>query len=201
MKEKKVDYNCKKLLLLLLWDKIGYNDLIAPSSLWKFELGFLFVRLNLINHFVGFIPYKFACNSALRNPVFRWKLCKGSVWESVKKCSRLCTEAGTRDWISWVAHDWQAARGCTQVKHVEKLNRHTNYSTIGQKVQIGHSVSSQFELMTQSSREAKSPASSILEKLTLCIPFTHKYKYPLYPWNVESFQREFWERNPREKQD
>ena len=25
--------------------------------------------------------------------------------------------------------------------------------------------------------------------------------YPLYPRNVESFQREFWERNPREKQD
>ena len=24
---------------------------------------------------------------------------------------------------------------------------------------------------------------------------------PLYPQNVESFQREFWERNPREKQD
>ena len=33
---------------------------------------FYHVRLNLINHFVGFIPYQFSCNSALRNPVFRW---------------------------------------------------------------------------------------------------------------------------------
>ena len=37
------------------------------------------VRLNLINHFVGFIPYQFACNLALRNPVFRWESYKGSV--------------------------------------------------------------------------------------------------------------------------
>ena len=38
-----------------------------------------YVRLNLINHFVGFIPCQFAYNSAFRNPVFRWDSCKGSV--------------------------------------------------------------------------------------------------------------------------
>ena len=37
------------------------------------------VRLNLINHFIGFIPCQFACNSTFRNPVFRWESCKGSV--------------------------------------------------------------------------------------------------------------------------
>ena len=50
-----------------------------------------FVRLNLINHFVGFIPCQFACNSTFRNLVFRWESCKGSVWESVKKSSRVHT--------------------------------------------------------------------------------------------------------------
>ena len=39
------------------------------------------------------------------------------------------------------------------------------------------------------------------KNLTLHIPFSLQYKYPLYPQNVESFQREYWERNPREKQD
>ena len=34
---------------------------------------------------------------AINNPVFRWESCKGSELESVKKCSRLCKEAGTRD--------------------------------------------------------------------------------------------------------
>ena len=42
---------------------------------------------------------KFSCNSAFRNPVFRWESCKGSVWESVKKSSRVCNQEEPRDWI------------------------------------------------------------------------------------------------------
>ena len=54
---------------------------------------------------------------AINNPVFRWESCKGSELESVKKCSRLCKEAGTRDWISRVA------RGCKppNVEHVPSM--------------------------------------------------------------------------------
>ena len=165
------------------------------------NLLFDFVRLNLINHLVGFILYQFACNSALRNLVFRWESCKGSVWESVKKSSRLCTQQGTHDWISWLARDLQVTKWCTRVKHEEELNSHANWSTIGQRVQFGHSINSRLGLTTQSSRETKSLVYSIWEKLTLRIPYTHQYKYPLYPQNVKSSQREFWERNPREKQD
>ena len=142
---------------------------------------------------------KFAWNLSISNPVFRWESCKSSVWESVKKCSRLCSEAGTRGWISRVAHGLQAARRCTRVKHAKKLNRHANYSITRQKVQTGHLVSSQLGLATQSSREAKLPVHSVMEKLTLCIPFSLKYKYLLYPQNIENFQRKFWERNPKEK--
>ena len=130
---------------------------------------------------------KFARNLAISHPIFRWELYKGSVWESVKKCSKLCSEAGTCGWISQVARGLQAARRCTRVKHAEKLNRHASCSTTGQKVQSGHSVSLRLGLVTQSSREAKLPIHSIIEKLTLCIPFSLQYKYPLYPRNVESF--------------
>ena len=52
------------------------------------------------------------------------------------------------------------------------------------KIQTGHSVSSQLELATQLSREVKSPASLVLEKLTLRIPFSHQYKYPSFPQNM-----------------
>ena len=83
----------------------------------------------------------------------------------------------------------------------QKLKHHASWSTTGQKVQTGHSVTSRLELATQSSRESKSPASSVLKNLTLRIPFSPQYKYPLYPWNVESFQGEYWKKNPREKQD
>ena len=85
----------------------------------------------------------------------------------MKKYSRLCKEAGTREWISQVASGLQAARSYTRAKHAEKLNRHASCSTTGQKVQSGHSVTSQLELMAQSSCEAKPPASSVLKKLTL----------------------------------
>ena len=64
---------------------------------------FMCVRLNLINHLIGLFRAKFACNLAISNPVFMWESCNGSVWESVKKCSRLCSEAGTCGWISRLA--------------------------------------------------------------------------------------------------
>ena len=83
----------------------------------------------------------------------------------------------------------------------QKLKRHASWSTTRQKVQISHLVTSWLELATQSSCEFKPPISSILKNPTLRIPFSLEYKYPLYPWNVESFQREYWERNPREKQE
>ena len=83
----------------------------------------------------------------------------------------------------------------------QKLKRHTRWSTSGQKVQTDRSVTSRLELATQSSHESKPLASFVLKNLTLHIPFLPQYKYPLYLQNVESFQREYWERNPREKQD
>ena len=113
--------------------------------------------------------------------MFRWESCKGSVWESMKKCFKLCSEVGTRGWISWVARGLQATRRCTRVKHAEKLNRHASCSTTGKKVQTGHSVSLWLGLATQSSREAKLPVYSVMEKMTLRILFSLQYKYPLIP--------------------
>ena len=59
-----------------------------------------------------------------------------------------------------------------------------------------------FSYLTAGTRNSVKPlASSVLKNLTLHIPFSLQYKYPLYPRNIESFQREYWKRNPREKQD
>ena len=41
--------------------------------------GICSVRLNLINHVLTLFRDKFACNTAFRNPVFRWESCKGNV--------------------------------------------------------------------------------------------------------------------------
>ena len=50
------------------------NEKIIRRSNWKRT-----VRLNLINHVLALFHDKFACNIALRNLVFRWESCKGSV--------------------------------------------------------------------------------------------------------------------------
>ena len=40
---------------------------------------FEFVRLNLFNHVLALFRTKFACDSAIRYPIFRWELCKDCV--------------------------------------------------------------------------------------------------------------------------
>ena len=52
----------------------------------------------------------------------------------------------------------------SRVKHAGKLKSYANCCTTGQKSQAGQAVSSRLELVTQSSREAKSLASLVLEK-------------------------------------
>ena len=119
----------------------------------------------------------------------------------VQKCSRLCKDAETRSWNSWVTRNWQAAKASTRVKHAGELKSHASCCTTGQKSQAGQAVSLRLQLATQSSHEAKSPDHPVWEKLTFRIPSQPTIYRPLYPQNEESFQREFWERNPREKQD
>ena len=91
--------------------------------------------------------------------------------------------------------------GDSRVKRARELKSHANCCTTRQKSQVGQAVSFRLELATQPSREIKSPDHPVWEKLTFHIPSHPTIYRPLYPRNVESFQREFWERNPREKQD
>ena len=145
------------------------------------------VRLNLINHMLALFCNKFACNIALRNPVFRWESCKGSVWESVKKCSRLCSEVGTRGWISREARDLQAAKSCTRAEHAGELNSHASWSTTGQKsrlaTQLARGLNSRLSQVARSSHQP----TLFLEKLTLRILFSHQYKYPSFPQNMYGY--------------
>ena len=92
---------------------------------------------------------------------------------------------------SWVTCDWQATKVGTRVKHAGKLKSHASYCTIGQKSQASQAVSSQFELTTQPSLEAKSPNHPVWKKLTFHIPSHPTIYIPLYPRYSESFQREF----------
>ena len=119
------------------------------------------------------------------------------VWRNAQDCARM------QRLIAGLAGDlrlasrqsWHTCGACRELKS------HASCYTRGQKSQAGQAVSSRLELATQPSREAKSPDHPVWVKLTFHIPSHSTIYRPLYPWYSESFQREFWERNPREKQD
>ena len=75
----------------------------------------------------------------------------------MKKCSRLCKDAETRGWNSRVTRNCQVAKVGIRVEHAGELKSHASCCTTGQKSQAGQAISSRLELVTQSSREAKSP--------------------------------------------
>ena len=106
----------------------------------------------------------------------------------------MCKKTETRGLFSRVARQ-HTCQAC------QKVNSHTSWSTIGQNSTTGHTVISRLDLTTQSSRKAKPRATPVLKNLTFHILLSPQYKYLLYPQMKESFQREFWERNPKEKQD
>ena len=56
-----------------------YKLKIKLLSLYSFTIDLIVVRLNLFNHVLALFHAKFSCNLAIRYPVFRWDLCKGSV--------------------------------------------------------------------------------------------------------------------------
>ena len=127
--------------------------------------------LNLFNYVLALFRTKFACNLAIRYPVFKCELCKGNVWESVKKSEKVCNSRESCDWISRLAimaHVWNMQR---------EQKGHASCSTIGKNFQFGRAVSSRLKLTTRSSRKLKSPKWLVWLKLTLRIPHTPHYKY------------------------
>ena len=144
---------------------------------------------------------KFACILAISNPVFRWESCKGNEWESVKKCSRLCKDAETRGWTrGWLAtgkppklaHVWSMWGSWRVMPAVALQDKSLRLAR-----PLAHGLNSRLSPVTRSSRQ-----TTLFGKNWLFTFLSQPTIYrPLYPQNIESFQRDFWERNPREKQD
>ena len=156
------------------------------------------VRLNLINHLQNNTSVSILLVIQHLETLYfggnHEKVVCERVWRKAQECA-------PQQGLATGSHGWQVAKAGTCVKHAKELKSHANCFTTGKKSQASQAVSSWLKLATQSSREVKSPDHSVWEKLTFRIPNTLQYKYPLYPYILESFQREFWERNPREKQD
>ena len=130
-----------------------------------------------MNHFVGFMPCQFACNLAFRKPIFRWESCKGSVWESVKKSSRVCTQQG----LVTGSHDWLAACKLPKEAHMWSMQgswRVTPAGALQDKTsslakQLARDWNSRLIPIASPSRQT----ALFVTNLTFCIPNTHQYKY------------------------
>ena len=75
-------------------------------------------KIEFIQLCVALFHVKFSCNFAIRYLVFKWELCKGFVWESVKKTQDVCTQKEPHDWISWLAsyQRWHTCEACKGAK-------------------------------------------------------------------------------------
>ena len=120
------------------------------------------------------------------------------VWRNTQDCEvKQGLAAGSHEWLAACkppedAHEWSMQRSWTVMPAVALQDKKSRLA-----IQLARGLDSWLSQVVRPSR-----LSTLLwKKLTLHIPFSLQYKYPLYPQNIESFQREFWERNPREKQD
>ena len=141
---------------------------------------------------------KFACILAIRNPVFKLESCKGNVCERVWKIAQVCAKkqgltAGSCGWLATASHQIEA-----HVPSIPEAKESCQLFTTWQKFQAGQAICLRLELATQPSREVKPPEHPVWQNITFHIPSHPTICIPLYPRFKESFQREFWERNPRQ---
>ena len=108
---------------------------IIMYQLYSQILLIMLVRLNLFSQVLALFRAKFACNLVIRYPVFRWDLCKGCVWESVKKTQDICNQRSlatrSRDWlITGKSPKWHMCEACRELKG------HDSWSTTRQNVPL-----------------------------------------------------------------
>ena len=137
---------------------------------------------------------KFACILAIRNPVFRWESCKGSVWESVKNCLSVCKEAGTRGWTSRVARGCKPPNWSTHAKHARSWSV---APAVHYRTKVPGWPDRLLAAWTRDSTQSRGQAARIpyLEKYDASQSFSPYYIYTFIP----TIQRELPERILREK--
>ena len=58
---------------------LNYDFTILTKIMFSKHLIIALCKVEFIQPYVGLFRAKFACNSAIRYPVFKWELCKGCV--------------------------------------------------------------------------------------------------------------------------
>ena len=137
---------------------------------------------------------KFAYILAISNPVFRWESCKGSVWESIKNCSRLCKEAGTRSWISQVARGCKPPEWCIHAKHARSWSVALAVALQDKSPKLARpfarDLNSRLNLIARSSRQNTLFGKILLFTFLLTLLYIYPYTHDLERASRENFERE-----------
>ena len=138
---------------------------------------------------------KFACNLAISNPIFRWESYKGSVWKSVKKYSKLCSETGTHGWLAACklledAHEWSMQRSWTVMPAVALQDKKSSLA-----IQLARGLDSRLSQVARPSCQFtllwKNWLFAFLSHFNINTPYTHK----ILRASRENFERETLEKN------
>ena len=148
------------------------------------------VRLNLFNHVLPLFRAKFACNTTIRYLVFRWELCKGCVWESVKKFKCVSIQEVSHDWISRLTRDWQLAK----MPHVWSMPKAEGSWQL-EHYRTKSTIWPDNYLATHLTRKTESPECPVLQKKWLFTFLT----YPIINTLIPTKCRELPKRILREK--
>ena len=130
---------------------------------------------------------KFGCILVIRNPVFRWESCKGSMCERVWTIAQVCAK---KQGLVAGFHGWLAPASCQIEAHMPSITEaevSCQLFTTGQKFKAGQAICSHLELATQSSREVKLPEHFVWQNMTFHIPSHPTIYIPLHPRFNESF--------------
>ena len=141
---------------------------------------------------------KFACILAISNPLFRRESCKGNVWESVKNCSRLCKETGTRGWILRVARGCKPLEWCTCAKNARSWSVALAVALQEKSPRLArlfvHGLNSQLNPVARSSRQNTLFGKIWLFTFLLTLLYIYPYIHDLERASRENFERETLEK-------
>ena len=116
------------------------------------------------------------------------------MWKSVKNCSRLCKETGTRGWISWVAHECKPPECCTRAKYIRSWRVTLQDKSPRLARLFARGLNSQLIPIARSSRQntlfGKNWLFTFLLTLLYIYPYTHDFERA----SRENFERETLEK-------
>ena len=120
------------------------------------------------------------------------------MWESVKNCSSLCKEVGTRGWISWVAHGCKPPEWCTRAKHARSWSVALAVVLQDKSLRLARpfarGLNSRLNLVARSSRQNNLFGKIWLFTFLLTLLYIYPYTHDLERASRENFEIETLEK-------